>query len=87
MYLKLVPSRSTNNQEFLGIASVNPKDLKLGIGPISIVFYKQKEFICECRMIVNKVMPWPFIKGIFQPESLIGSGLKTMSLSVMLKNI
>ena len=38
-------------------------------------------------MIINKVMPWPFIKAIFQPESLIGNGIKTMNLSVMLKNV
>lgn len=46
IYLKLVPSRSINKEEFIGIASINPKDLKLGKGPISIVFYKQKELIC-----------------------------------------
>lgn len=38
-------------------------------------------------MIVNKIMPWPFVKGIAHPESLIGSSIKSMSLSVTLKGI
>jgi hypothetical protein len=32
-------------------------------------------------------MPWPFVRATFQPESLIGNGVKTMSLSIMLKSI
>ena len=69
------------------MAVINPKDLRFGAVPLNVVFYKQKQYVCEARMIVNKVMPWPFIKNVNQPESLIGTGVKTMNLCVMLKSI
>ena len=85
LYFKLVASEGQN--ECLGMGVINPKDLRLGAVPITLPFYKHKEYVSEVRLMVNKVMPWPFVKAVFHPESLIGSGVKTMSLSIMLKSI
>lgn len=89
IFLKLVEAGNENKKgdDFLGLAVISPKELRLGAVPLSLPFYKNKQYISQARLIVNKVIPCPFIKGTFQPESLIGSGVKTMSLSITLKGI
>jgi hypothetical protein len=37
--------------------------------------------------MINKVMPWSFIKSTFQPEILTVSTYKTIGLAIMIKRI
>lgn len=66
IYFKLVSSKSKDN-DFLGMGVLNPKDLRMGAVPIVLPFYRQQQVVAEGRMIINKVMPWPFVKGMGHP--------------------
>jgi hypothetical protein len=43
IYFKLVPNEGGGD---CGMAVVNPKELRLGSVPLTLAFYKQKEFVC-----------------------------------------
>lgn len=65
IYLKVVNSQ--NKEEFLGIAVLNFGDLRLGINVLTLPFFKQQVASCLLHLIVNKVVSWPFIRGINVP--------------------
>lgn len=62
VYLKLV--ETANKSDFLGIAVLNYKDLRLGVNVLSLPFFKQQTSSCMLHLMVNKVVPYPFLRGI-----------------------
>lgn len=71
----------------VGMGELHPKELRLGAVPLVVTFYKQQQEVCECRMIANKVMPWPFVVGSGQPEAWVGKHASSTSFSVTIKGV
>jgi hypothetical protein len=56
-----------NQGDFLGIALLNTTDLRMGINCVEIPCFKNQEPTLTINCLVNKVIPYPFIKPNFQP--------------------
>ena len=56
-----------NQGDFLGIALLNTTDLRMGINCVEIPCFKNQEPTLTISCLVNKVIPYPFIKPNFQP--------------------
>jgi hypothetical protein len=44
-------------------------------------FYKNQELTVQANCIINKIVPYPFIKANFQPEIPISPYAKTFSIT------
>jgi len=50
----------------LGISAINYEELRLGSNPLKMQFYKNQELTVQANCIINKIVPYPFIKANFQ---------------------
>jgi hypothetical protein len=65
VYLKVVELEQKD--DFIGIAVLNFKDLRLGKNVLTIPFFKQQTATCLLHLYVNKAVPWTFVKAISVP--------------------
>lgn len=84
VYLKLV--EAVSKADFLGIAVLNYKELRLGINVLSLTFFKQQIASCTLHLMVNKVVPYPFLRGIAVPEGN-GLSIRLMGISVQVRRL
>lgn len=84
VYLKLV--EAANKTDFLGIAVLNFKELRLGVNVLSLPCFKQQSACCLLHLVVNKAVTWPFVRGVAVPESN-SMGLKALGVSVQIRRL
>jgi hypothetical protein len=72
--------------EFLGIAVLNYKELRLGINVLTLPFFKQQSASCLLHLVVNKVVPWPFVRGTGIPNSS-SAGLRFLGVSIQVRRL
>ena len=65
---------------------LNYKDLRLGVNVLTLPFFKQQTACCVLHLIVNKVIPWPFVRGINVPEGR-NMGVKMLGVSVHVRRL
>ena len=53
-------------KDFIGIGVVNTTELKLGVNPCQVAFFKNQEQTGTINCIINKMVFWPFLKHVFQ---------------------
>jgi hypothetical protein len=81
IYLKLVYSNSKD--DFLGIAILNFRELRLGTNVLTLPFFKQQTAACLLHLVVNKVVPWPFVRGINAVESITANpAMRMVTVSI-----
>ena len=53
---------------------------------LTLPFFKQQKETCQCNLMVNKAVYWPFIKPFPQQEAPLG-GFKSMIISLVLHRV
>ncbi len=69
----------------MGIAILNFSELRLGANSTEIAFFKNQVKIATANCLINKVVLYPFVKSIFQPEVLHLGPSKIVSLALLLR--
>ena len=78
-------TREMNQIDFIGIAILNTSELRMGINSVEIPCFKNQEKTIMINCIINKVIPYPFIKSVFQPEFLNSRHHKHIGIGITLK--
>ena len=58
--------KSPKQGDFIGIAILNTSELRMGMNSIEIPCFKNQEKTVCINCVINKVIPYPFIKATFQ---------------------
>ncbi len=59
----------------------------MGMNSIEVPCFKNQEKTVIVNCLINKVIPYPFIKSLFQPEQLVGRTHKLLNLRLFLKKV
>ncbi len=66
--LYLIVKNDLKSSDFCGIGVVNTTELRLGMNACEVGFFKNQEKAGTINCIIQKVVFWPFLKPLFQPD-------------------